>query len=109
MLKPERERALTPNELVYARFERLPKPKSVQSWTLAPSTRPEKKWMVTVQPSVGGLRDRVVHFGDSRMQDYTQHRDPERRRRFHQRFAALIAKTRNDPYSGMYYTAQLLW
>jgi Family of unknown function (DUF5754) len=93
------------------RFARLAKPRQVESWTLAPSTRAGKKWMVTIVPAngLGRARAITVHFGDSSMQDYTQHHDKERRRRFHQRFAALIAATRNNPLSPMYYTARLLW
>ena len=103
----EEEQALTPNELVRVRFARLAKPASVSSWSLAPSTRPGKKWMVHLTLAGTG-RQRTVHFGDSSMQDYTQHRSKERRQRFHQRFAVLIAKTRNDPLSGMFYTSQVL-
>ena len=91
------------------RFDRLTKPRQVESWTLAPSTRAGKKWMVTIQPRSATPKQIVIHFGDSSMEDYTQHRDKERRRRFHQRFAALIAATRNNPLSPMYYTARLLW
>lgn len=94
---------------VAERFERLPKPRQVAAWTLAPSTRSAKKWMVTITTQSSPQRTIVVHFGDSSMEDYTQHRDKERRRRFHQRFASLIAATRNNPLSPMYYTARLLW
>lgn len=97
---------------VAERFERLPKPRQVAAWTLAPSTRSAKKWMVTITTQ-HAVQERprtiVVHFGDSSMEDYTQHHDKERRRRFHQRFASLIAATRNNPLSPMYYTARLLW
>lgn len=98
---------------VYKRFERLKKPDRVKSWTLAPSTRAGKKWVVTIIPRDTRLGDAsrpiLVHFGDSSMQDYTQHRDKERRLRFHQRFATLIAQTRNNPLSPMFYSAKLLW
>ena len=91
---------------VFRRFERLKKPDRVVSWSLAPSTRAAKKWVVTI---VTASKPIQVHFGDSSMEDYTQHRDKERRRRFHQRFATLIAQTRNNPLSPMYYSAKLLW
>lgn len=102
---------------VFKRFERLKKPDRVVSWSLAPSPRAAKKWVVTIidQTSLIGASKRPsglglqVHFGDSSMEDYTQHRDKERRRRFHQRFATLIAQTRNNPLSPMYYSAKLLW
>lgn len=97
---------------VFRRFERLKKPDRVVSWSLAPSPRAAKKWVVTIidQTSlIGASKPIQVHFGDSSMEDYTQHRDKERRRRFHQRFATLIAQTRNNPLSPMYYSAKLLW
>ena len=100
---------------VVERFERLPKPRQVAAWTLAPSTRSAKKWMVTITTQSSPPRTIVVHFGDSSMEDYTQLLEhapteaKERRRRFHQRFALLIAATRNNPLSPMYYTARLLW
>lgn len=101
---------------VFRRFQRLKKPDRVASWTLAPSPRAAKKWVVTIVPdgfdqtrSIGTSKPIQVHFGDSSMEDYTQHRDKERRRRFHQRFATLIAQTRNNPLSPMYYSAKLLW
>lgn len=100
---------------VYKRFERLKKPDRVKSWTLAPSTRAGKKWVVTIIPRTSASRPILVHFGDSSMLDYTQllahapTEAKERRRRFHQRFATLIAQTRNNPLSPMFYSAKLLW
>lgn len=104
---------------VYKRFERLKKPDRVKSWTLAPSTRAGKKWVVTIIPRDTRLGDAsrpiLVHFGDSSMQDYTQLLEhapadaKERRLRFHQRFATLIAQTHNNPLSPMFYSAKLLW
>lgn len=95
--------------LLFQRFRRLQKPQEVVEWTLARSTRAAKKWMVTVIRTTSS-RPVVIHFGDSAMQDYTQllehapTEDKERRRRFHQRFASLIAATRTDPLN-----ARLLW
>lgn len=40
------------------------------------SSRPDKKWMVTLPD------DKVVHFGSSAHQDYTQHGDKERQQRY---------------------------
>lgn len=43
-----------------------------------PSTRKAKKWMIEHD-------GKWVHFGAAGYEDYTQHRDPERRRRFRAR------------------------
>lgn len=85
----------------------LTKPASVREWSIDYSTRRDKKWMVKLV-TVDGKRH-TVHFGDPSMEDYTQHRDPMRRQRFHQRFASLIAKNKDNPLSAMYYSANLLW
>lgn len=98
---------------VKSKFAALPKPDGILAWELDYSTRNGKKWMVRLKlPPLspqGKPRTRSVHFGDSSMEDYTQHGDPVRRKRFHQRFAALIESTKNDPLSPMYYSAKLLW
>lgn len=86
---------------------RLAKPDTVREWSLEHSSRQGKKWMVHVTLTDGTRR--TVHFGDSNMEDYTQHHDAERRRRFHLRFAKLIAKNAGNPLSPMYYSANLLW
>ena len=41
-------------------------------FTLTPSTRSNKKWMII-------YHHRKIHFGDSRYQDFTTHRDSRRR------------------------------
>lgn len=88
-------------------LSRLNKPASVERWAIDHSSRRDKKWMVKLVMVDGAHH--TVHFGDPTMEDYTQHRDPERRRRFHQRFAKLIAKNADNPLSPMYYSANLLW
>ena len=45
---------------------------------VAPSTRPGSKWMATTG-------DRTVHFGAAGYEDYTHHKDPDRRRVYIQR------------------------
>lgn len=98
---------------VSTRFSQLSRPsqtkdgREIQSWKLDYSARQGKKWMVKITFSDGGQR--TIHFGDSSMEDYTQHKDPIRRQRFHQRFASLIERTKDDPLSPMYYSAKLLW
>ena len=45
---------------------------------VAPSTRAGSKWMATTG-------DRTVHFGAAGYEDYTHHKDPDRRRLYIQR------------------------
>lgn len=68
------------------------------------STRPGKKWMVRVPTSSG--RGKVVHFGDSSMEDFTQHKDTARRERYwnrHQR------DNLDDPGSPGFWSWYALW
>lgn len=98
---------------VFTRFSQLSRPsqtedgRGIASWKLDYSSREGKKWMVKITFIDGGVK--TIHFGDSTMEDYTQHHDAVRRQRFHQRFASLIEKTKNNPLSPMYYSAKLLW
>jgi len=50
---------------------------------------------------------KVINFGDTQKQTYFDHGDVVRRLRFHQRFRNN--KGYNDPNSGLYYSARLLW
>lgn len=43
-------------------------------WVVRPSRRKSKKWMATHADT-----DTTVHFGHPDYEDYTQHKDPERR------------------------------
>lgn len=47
------------------------------------STRKTKKWMVTLPDGL------TIHYGDVRYSDFTQHRDPERLKRY-------LLRHRND-------------
>ena len=44
---------------------------------LKKSTRPEKKWMVYVEPP-----GKTIHFGAKGMSDYTIHKDKDRKMRY---------------------------
>lgn len=73
-------------------------------YTLKRSTRSGKKWMVRVPTSSG--RGKTVHFGDSTMQDFTQHKDTARRERYwsrHQR------DNLDDPGSPGFWSWHALW
>jgi hypothetical protein len=49
------------------------------------SDKPEKKYMATFETDSG--RTKTTHFGDSSMEDFTQHHDKERRERYRNRHA----------------------
>jgi hypothetical protein len=68
------------------------------------STRANKKFMIQ-RPDTG----QFVHFGDSRYEDYTLHRDNERRYRYLKRANAIRGNWRNDPYSTNNLAINLLW
>ena len=64
------------------------------------STLPEKKWMVLAKK---GDQYKVVHGGYKGMQDYTQHHDKERRKRFWQRMGGINSEKAKDPFSPLYW------
>ena len=64
------------------------------------STRPGKKWMVLAKK---GDEYKVVHGGYEGMQDYSQHHDDVRRKRFWTRMGGINSKQANDPFSPLYW------
>lgn len=66
---------------------------------IIPSNRKNKKWQVNVN-------GKVIHFGDTRYEDYTIHKDPERRKQY-------IIRHRNDnitdPSTAGFWSYHLLW
>ena len=60
-----------------------------------------KKYRITLKD---GSR---IDYGAVGMSDYLIHRDKDRRKRFHDRFKNN--KGYNNPYSGLFYSARLLW
>jgi len=56
---------------------------------------------------------RLIHFGDSNMQDFTQHKDPKRRKSYLARARGITdksgKKTANDKNSANYYSIRYLW
>lgn len=71
------------------------------------SSRPEKKWMARFDDG------RVVHFGATGYQDYTQHKDPTRRERYSNRHPSGPGKRENHTRTGLYtagfWAMHLLW
>ena len=57
-------------------------------------------------------KGKIIHFGDSNMKDYTQHKDKQRQINYCKRSAGIRAKgklTKNDKESANYYSRKFLW
>jgi hypothetical protein len=68
------------------------------------STRPGKKKMVLAKK---GDKVKLVHFGDSKMKDYTQHGSEKRRKSYLARSGGI--KGKNDKFSANYWSRRVLW
>lgn len=64
------------------------------------STRDGKKWMVLAKK---GDKYKVVHGGDSDMDDYSQHGSEERKKRFWDRMGGRNSERAKDPFSPLYW------
>lgn len=64
------------------------------------STREGKKWSVLAKK---GDDYKVVHGGYEGMQDYTQHKDEDRRENFWNRMGGKDSAKANDPFSPLYW------
>ena len=71
-----------------------------------PSTRKFKKFAVITPRG-------VIHFGDTRYQDFRQHRDKARRAAYIRRASGITdargRRTINNPYTANYWAARILW
>tara|TARA_R110000744_G_scaffold368559_1_gene478507 strand:- start:408 stop:695 length:288 start_codon:yes stop_codon:yes gene_type:complete len=74
------------------------------------STKQDKKGMVYVKKN-GNTR--LIHFGDKNMKDFTQHKDPQRRKNYLSRSAGIRNKegklTANDKNSANYWSRKINW
>lgn len=74
------------------------------------STKSGKKGMVYINRN--GKKS-LIHFGDASMKDFTQHKDPERRKSYLARSGGITDKsgklTKNNPNSANYYSRKYLW
>jgi len=68
------------------------------------STRKGKKWMVLAKK---GDKYKVVHGGDPNMEDYSQHKDPKRRKEFWDRMGGRSSAKAKDPFSALYWAKKL--
>ena len=74
------------------------------------STKKGKKGMVYVMKD--GSK-RLIHFGDASMKDFTQHKDPARRKSYLARSGGIRNKqgklTKNDKNSANYWSRKVNW
>ena len=74
------------------------------------STKKGKKKMVYVMKDGN---KRLIHFGDSNMQDYRQHKDKKRRASYLARSGGIKDKngnlTKNNKNSANYWSRKVLW
>lgn len=87
------------------------KASSYTAW-LSPSHRTHKKWCVTLlihDDESGGSPDRkrTIHFGDDRYEDFTQHKDDDRKQRYLTRHSGR--ERWEDPTSAGFWSRRLLW
>ncbi len=75
------------------------------------SNKSGKKGMVYVKGN--GDSKRLIHFGDSNMKDFTQHKDSERRKSYLARSGGIKDKsgnlTKNNKNSPNYWSRKILW
>lgn len=71
---------------------------------IEPAQNPKKKWRAVFQSDT---KEKHTEFGDSKSEDYTQHRDKERRDRYRKRHEKDL-KT-NDPTRAGYLSYYILW
>ena len=75
-----------------------------KSAVLSPSTRKDKKYMIQDQNT-----GRIVHFGQLGYEDFTKHKDEERRQRYLNRATNMRGEWRDNPYSPNNLSIHILW
>lgn len=74
------------------------------------SWKPEKKLVVLAKE---GDDEKVIHFGDANMEDYTQHKDEKRRDNYLKRAGGIRNSagqlTKDDKFSANYWAMRYLW
>ncbi len=71
--------------------------------TILQSTRKNKKFMV-LNPE-----NKYVHFGDSRYEDFTQHKDKDRQQKYLNRSSKIKGYWKNNKYSPNNSSINILW
>jgi len=64
------------------------------------STRPGKKWMVLAKK---GDKYKIVHGGDNKMKDFSQHKNKERKKKFWDRMGGKNSEKAKDKFSPLYW------
>ena len=77
--------------------------KMIYEKTVEPSTRKNKKYMIMND------KNKLVHFGDLRYEDYTKHHDEDRLNRYLSRATKIKGNWRRDKYSPNNLAINLLW
>ena len=70
---------------------------------IKPSTRKFKKYMIFKPDS------KWSHFGDNRYEDFTQHRDKDRKENYLARASNIKGNWKNDKYSPNNLSIHILW
>lgn len=77
------------------------------------SSNPKKKGMVWVKSATAKSGKKLIHFGDSSMKDFTQHKDPQRRKNYLARSGGIKNKegklTKNDKNSANFWSRKINW
>lgn len=71
---------------------------------LSKSNAKNKKYKVLI---IDGDKKRTIHFGDSRFESYTTHKDPKRKENYIARHGAQ--SNFDDPFSASFYARWILW
>lgn len=79
---------------------------SIIPYRLYPSTLKTKKWDLYFERDG---RQRKVSFGNPDYEDYTIHKDPERKRRYLARATKIKGNWANDPFSPNSLAINVLW
>ena len=77
-------------------------------------TKAGKKNAVLAAKKVNGeVKYKLLNFGDSKMKDYTQHKDKQRRSNYLSRSGGIRNKsgelTKNDKFSANYWSRKINW
>lgn len=68
------------------------------------SANPSKKYMI-----INPITNKLVHFGAQGMEDYTKHKDKERRILYLKRATKIKGDWKNNPYSPNNLAINILW
>ena len=67
-----------------------------------------KKQKKTVKACQNG-KEKIIHYGYRGMQDFTQHKDPKRRKAFRARMKCDLASTKNNKLTARHWACKDLW